>query len=244
MVRKKNPLATAEILSAPPFTRRGIRHGFLRAQPLAWSVLLYGMMFGVLASSAALSALESLLMSALVYSGSAQMAALQGWSGAPQILPIVVTILIMNARYILYGAALRPWLGGLDAPRAYLSLFLLGDGNWALAMKERDAGDDDAGFLLGSGLVMFIGWTVGTLIGHLLGSLVARPELFGVDFLLTAFSAALMMGMFRGRRDLWPAIAAIFIAIAAAQFLGSGWVIVLSGLGAALIGYMTHVDRP
>lgn len=237
----------------PPFTRRGIARGFIRAQPLALSVLLYGMMFGVLASSALLSPLEALLMSVLVYSGSAQMAALQGWSdasvsgadvlGGPAILSLFITILIMNARYLLYGAALRPWLGRLDPLRAYVTLYFLGDGNWALAMKEHESGADDAGFLLGSGLIMFIAWTVGTVAGHGLGSLVTRPELFGFDFLLAAFSAALMMGLFRGRRDLAPALLAALAALLLTPFVGSGWVIVAAGLAAAITGYVLHDRR-
>lgn len=228
----------------PPFTRHGIVRGVIRAQPLALSVLLYGMMFGVLAAATRLSGLEALMMSILIYSGSAQMAALQGWSDAAgAILPLVITILIMNARYLLYGAALRPWLGSLDPARAYVTLYFLGDGNWALGMKEHESGADDAGFLLGSGLIMFVAWISGTLAGHMLGSLVTRPELFGFDFLLAAFSAALMMGLYRGRRDLAPALLAGIAALLLSPFVGSGWVIVASGLTAALIGYLRHDHR-
>ena len=31
----------------------------------------------------------------------------------------VATLLMLNARYLLYGASLRPWLGRLGAGRAY-----------------------------------------------------------------------------------------------------------------------------
>jgi predicted branched-subunit amino acid permease len=189
-------------------------------------------------------------MSALVNSGSAQMAALQGWSAGDAsqagaaILPVVLTILIMNARYLLYGAALRPWLGGLDPMRAYLTLYFVGDGNWALAMKERESGGgDDVGFLLGSGLIMFIAWTTGTIAGHLLGSLVTRPELFGLDFLLVAFSAAFMMELYRGRGDLIPALMAALVALALSSVVGPGWIIVAAGLAAALTGYLRYDTR-
>src|SRR3546814_13395692 len=93
-------------------------------------------------------------MSAAVYSGSAQIAALQAWSSAPLLLPLAATILVMNARYILYGAALRPWLGGLGAHQVYPTLYFLGDGNWALSMKEHAEGRTDAGFVFGSGAAM------------------------------------------------------------------------------------------
>ncbi|RVT89044.1 hypothetical protein EOD42_25640, partial [Rhodovarius crocodyli] len=28
------------------------------------------------------------------------------------LLPLLATVLLMNARYLLYGAAMYPWLGG------------------------------------------------------------------------------------------------------------------------------------
>ena len=45
--------------SRPTFSRAGVRHGFLVAQPMAASVLLYGAVFGVLAGEAGLSSLPS-----------------------------------------------------------------------------------------------------------------------------------------------------------------------------------------
>jgi predicted branched-subunit amino acid permease len=54
------------------------------------------MVFGVLASDAKLTSLEALLMSLFVYSGSAQLAVLRGWTSDPQVLA-AAAILIMNA---------------------------------------------------------------------------------------------------------------------------------------------------
>ena len=144
------------------FTRAGVRRGFIVSQPLTPGVLLYGMVFGVLASE------RSLLMSAFVYSGSAQLAALQGWARPAHVAPLVATILVMNARYLLYSAAMRPWLGDVRRSQAWVTLFVLGDGNWALSMKEYHAGYRDAGFVFGSGIAMFMPWLLGTLAGYLL----------------------------------------------------------------------------
>lgn len=229
---------------AVPFTSAGIRRGLLRAQPLALGVLVYGLVFGVLAAEAKLTALEAFLMSAAVYSGSAQIAALQAWSSAPLLLPLAATILVMNARYILYGAALRPWLGGLGAHQVYPTLYFLGDGNWALSMKEHAEGRTDAGFVFGSGVAMFVPWTLGTLAGHAGGSLLSDPRALGLDFMLAAFSAALAAAMWRGRADIAGAIAACLVALALTPVVSGGWVIVAAGLGSAAVAYVRHVDRP
>ncbi|RVT89045.1 hypothetical protein EOD42_25645, partial [Rhodovarius crocodyli] len=42
-----------------------------------------------------------------------------------------------------------------------------------------------------------------------MGGLIPDPASLGMDFMLVAFSAALMMGMWRSRADLWPVLAAL-----------------------------------
>ena len=225
------------------FTLAGIRRGYVRTTPLAVSTLVYGFTFGVLAAEASLSSLEAVLMSAVVYSGSAQLAALQGWSASAALLPIMVTILVVNARYMLYGAALRPWLGGLPASRVYPSLFLMGDHNWALSMSAHAEGEDDAGFLFGSGLAMFVPWTLGTLIGHLGGAAVSDPARFGLDFMLVALSAGMAIAFWRGRSSLMPGLAALIVALALHRFIPAGWVVVAAGLAGGAVAYATHDDQ-
>jgi predicted branched-subunit amino acid permease len=221
------------------FTRAGVVAGMVAGQALAAGVLVYGLVFGVLASEAQLTAVEAFLMSGFIYSGTAQMAALQGWAHTRLLLPAIATILIMNARYVLYGAALRPWMGTLPPHVSYPSLFFLADGNWALSMQRRAAGESDAGFVLGSGLVMFVPWLIGTLAGNLLGSAIPDPARFGLDFMLVAFSAALGVSVFRGRADLRPALAALVVALLVNQFFPGGWTIVAAGLAGALVTYLT-----
>lgn len=225
---------------AVSFTRAGVRRGFLMAPALMPGAALYGLVFGVLASERGLSALEATLMSVLVYSGSAQLAVLQGWSSSPLLLPLVATVLVVNARYVLYGAAIQPWLAQVSRPQALGSLFFMGDGNWALAMKAYHEGYRDAGFVLGTGLAMFLPWVGGTLGGHLLAKGVPNPATFGLDFMLVSFAAALGISMWRGKSDLLPAVAAAAVAFALHKLVPGAWYIVGAGLAAGLVGALRH----
>lgn len=230
-------------MSSPPpaaFSAAGVRYGFFAGQPLAPGAFVYGMVFGVLASERGLVWMEAVLMSVFVYSGSAQLAVLQGWSSAPLIAPLVATILVINARYVLFGASVQPWLAGATRPQALGSLFVLGDGNWALSMREYHAGYRDAGFILGSGLAMFAPWVLGTVTGHVLGHSIPSPAIFGLDFMLVAFAAAIGMGVWRGKSDLWPGVAAALVALALHRWLPGGWYIVGAGLAAGLVGAARH----
>jgi 4-azaleucine resistance transporter AzlC len=224
------------------FTRQGVRHGFIVAQPMAASVALYGAVFGVLAGEGGLSSLQALLMSALVYSGSAQLASLQIGITTSLLAPLLLAVVLLNARYLLYGAALRPWLAGTSPLQAYSTLFFIGDGSWALSMKEYANGNRDAGFVFGSSVAMYLPWTLGTATGHLLASWIPDPRALGLDFMLVAFAAAIGVGAWRGKGDVWPALAAALAAVLVYRLLPSGWHIVAAGLAGAAVGAWRHAD--
>jgi 4-azaleucine resistance transporter AzlC len=225
------------------FTAAGFRRGYANAQPMAIGVFAYAVTFGLLASDAGLSVLEAMVMSALVYSGSAQVATVGALTPGAAIVAGVVTVVMLNARYMLYGAALRPWLGQASVRDAYSSLYFLGDGNWILSMKAHADGEGDAAFVLGSGVAMFLPWVGGTLLGSIAGGWMANPKLLALDFLLTAFCAAMAVGLFKSRGDFWPAAVALAVAFAANAVAPSGWTIVLAGLTGAAVAYWRHEDR-
>jgi len=225
------------------FSSAGIRRGFVRGQGLAVGVFGYAIAFGLLASDAGLSVLEALLMSATVYSGSAQVATVGGLATGAGILASVVTVLMLNARYLLYGASLRPWLGTASPGQAYSSLYFLGDGNWLLSMKAHADGEQDTGFVFGSGIVMFAPWIAGTLLGSLAGNWIAQPKTLALDFLLVAFCMAMAVDMLKSRAGIRPAAAALAVALVLDWLAPSGWTIVITGLVGAVVGYALYREE-
>lgn len=219
------------------FTRAGVRRGFITSQPLAIGSLMYGITFGILALGSGLSVVEAVFMSLTVYSGSAQTAAVGAISAGAGIYATVATVVLLNARYVLYGAALRPWLSGTTTTKAYSALYLLGDGNWVVCMKARTAGESDAGFVLGSGLAMFFPWMAGTLVGALTGGWIPNPRALALDFFLVAFCAAMMVGILRAKPNYVAATAALVAALLTDRFFSGGWPIVAAGMAGILTAY-------
>ena len=226
------------------FTRAGTRRGFVAAQPLAVGVLLQGVTFGLLALGSGLSVFDALLMSATVYSGTAQIAAVSAMSAGAGLLASLTAVVLLNARYLLYGATLRAWLGQVRASRAYASLYFLGDGNWLLSMRAHAAGERDAGYVFGSGLAMFVPWLAGTLIGAFVGHRIPSPKVLALDFLLVSFCAAMAVGLLRGRSTLWPALAAAGAAALADRFAPPGWSIVAAGAAGAATAWLRYSAKP
>lgn len=216
------------------FTWGGVLRGAAAARAMGASVLVYGLAFGLMSREAGLGALQATLMSIFVNSGSAQLAATSAMNaGSVTAATLAATILVINARYLLFGASLRPWLGQTGPLQAYGSLFVLGDGNWMLSMRAHAAGENDAGFILGSGLPMFGSWILGTLIGSLTGAVLPDPRSLGFDFMLAAFAAAMMTGMVESRRSLVPLAAGAAAALLVQAVAPAGWAIIAAGLAGA-----------
>jgi predicted branched-subunit amino acid permease len=222
------------------FTWKGVTAGALAVGALGPSVALYGIAFGIMAAAKGLSAIEAALFSALINAGGAQFATLQAWAEPVPILAVVFTTLAMNARYLLLGATLRPWMGELPLSRSLPTLFVLGDGNWALALREHEAGRDDAAFLLGSGAALWLVWVVTTAIGYGLGNVLGDPRRLGIDFMLAAFFAAMAVIFLRSSKDVAPFLGAVAVAISV-DFLHPGpFSLLLGALAGSLIGALRH----
>ena len=226
----------------PDFTLPGLWRGARAASPLSLGTLPFGLGFGVLAEERGLSLLEALAMSALVWSGTAQMAVMELWGAPLPFFAILLTTLAVGARMLLMSASLRPWLGGLAPPRAYGALAFVSDGNWALAIRRFRAGERDAAFLVGGGLAMYAGWLAGSAAGHLGGALVAEPRHLGLDFVFTAFLLAMAGGVWRGRGDVLPWAAAGLVAVVTASLV-PGHAYIFAGAGAgSVLGALRETD--
>ncbi|MBM3537056.1 MAG: AzlC family ABC transporter permease [Alphaproteobacteria bacterium] len=226
----------------PPFTLQGFRAGIVGARTLAPGVVMYGVAFGVMASTVGVSLLEAMALSGWVNAGGAQMAVLQAWSDPLPLLAVCLTVLTVNARYLLLGAALRPWFAGLPAWQSYPSLFVMGDANWALALREHAEGRDDAAFLLGSGTVLWFVWIGATAVGYIFGQALGDPRTFGIDFMLAAFFASMAIGLVRGTSDIAPLLTGMAAAIVIERTVPGPWYILGGALAGSLVGALRSSD--
>ena len=91
----------------------GFASGLAASWVLALGYTPWGFLMGALAVQEGLSTLESVLMSAWVYAGTAQIAALELWARPPPIASIIAAVGLVNARHLAMGLTMRPVLGGL-----------------------------------------------------------------------------------------------------------------------------------
>lgn len=224
----------------PRFTARGVWRGAVEIAPIAVFVVPFGMAFGVAASAKAVPPEISVLMSGAIFGGASQFAALDLWYAPLPLAMLALTVLAINARHILLGAALAPWLLQVPIARRLAALLFLSDANFAQAMSARERGEPDAGILLGSGLAMWITWIVGTAIGSYGTAFLGDLSRFGFDAVMVSYFAAVVLGQWKGPIDLFPWIAAAAVALLCANMLPPGWHIIVGALAGGIAGAWRH----
>jgi 4-azaleucine resistance transporter AzlC len=222
----------------PRFSREAVVAGARRTLPLQVALVPFGLVCGVAAEGQGLSLLEATLMSAVCYAGSAQLLVLSHWTTPAPVLGATFAAFVINLRMALMGPVLGPWLDRIDGWRLWLSLFMMADQNWALSVQEMQRSRSNAGFLFGSGLVMWVVWVLGTAAGHVLGATIRPPPGHPLFFAALAVFVALVVAMWRGRGDLLPWAAAAGVSLLASRLLGGSWYIIAGALAGAVVGVL------
>tara|TARA_R110002110_G_scaffold176074_1_gene380024 strand:+ start:391 stop:1095 length:705 start_codon:yes stop_codon:yes gene_type:complete len=221
---------------APTLSFAECRRGFWRLLPLSLFVAAFGAAFGLAAVQAGLQPVDIVFMSATVFAGTAQFAALDLWGAQVPLLPLLVTTLAINARMLLMGATLYPWLALVPSGRRYASLVTLSDVNWAMALNDLQSGRNTLGALVGGGIALWLTWLAGTLAGMLFGGLIADPRAFGVDMVLGCFMLSIALAGRRNARSVASWLAGGAAAWAAWVWLPANTHVVAGGLAGGLVG--------
>lgn len=180
--------------------------GLRESVPIVLGYLPIAFSFGLTVVQAGLSAWIAVAASVLVYAGGSQFVLIGLLTSGTQMLTVVVTVVLMNARHLLYGATVAVSLDGRwRVPRPFLA-FGLTDEVFASAMNRITAipMPQREHWLLGMQLGAYASWVLGTIIGACVGAGLIQgwPILQeALTFVLPAlFLALLLGGDWRGNR--------------------------------------------
>lgn len=225
--------------SAPPFTAIAVRHGARDGLAVGASMMPWGFTFGLLAQQA-LSFLQTLAMSGYVFSGTAQFVALDLWQQPLSISALLFAVAAINARYLLQGATLAPWLAGMSSMHRLGTLFFLSDASWAMSLKRFERGDADIGYLFGSSAVIYTGWLVSSIAGYAIPLPSASLASWGLDFAVTAALIGLAGGRWTGRSDVKPWVVAALTALATHALVEGNAYMLTGGVAGAIAGALRN----
>lgn len=210
--------------------------GFKQLVPLSVFVVVFGVAFGLAAAQSGLSAPAIIAMSTLVFAGASQFAALELWGPQVSLLTLVMTVFAINARHLLMGATLYPWLRHLSARKRYGVMLVASDANWALSMQAFSRGQPGLGLLLGGGLALWSFWIFGTWLGVYFGSVIQDPERFGLDMVMGCFLLAMVVGGEKNLRMLVIWTLAASSSILAYWFLPENSHVLVGAITGGLVG--------
>jgi predicted branched-subunit amino acid permease len=223
-------------IQRPRFSRAAVLAGVRQSLSLQVAIVPFALVCGIVAQGQGLSLLEATLMSAACYAGSAQLLALSHWAVPAPLLGATLATLVVNLRMALMGPVLGPWLDRLRGWRLWLSLFVMADQNWAMSVTEMQAGRWDAGYLFGSGAIMWVVWTLGTAAGHVMGASMRPVPGHPLFFAALAVFVAIVSAMWRGKRDLLPWLAAAAVSVLVSRLVDNTIYIVAGALAGATVG--------
>jgi predicted branched-subunit amino acid permease len=208
---------------------------------LAAGSFLLAVTFGAFAVTHGWPAALAILMSVVVFSGSAQFALVTALAGGG-LGPALAGASLINLRFVPMAAATARSLRGGRWRRALEGQAVV-DGSWVAA--QRPDGTLDREVLLCATLVQWPAWICGTAIGALAVPGTSVLHAAGLDLVFPGFFAVLLCDTLTARPRLLPVgVLAAAVAATACRLLPPGVALLLAASAVLLTLPLRHPARP
>ncbi len=201
----------------------------------------YGVSFGAVAVASGLTAAQTMVLSALLFSGGSQFA-LAGVLGAGGSgVAAVATSSLLGVRNGLYGLQVARLLH-VRGRRRLLAAHLTIDESTAVAIAQTTPSAQRRGFWT-TGLVVYLGWNLATLLGAVLGNALGDPRVYGFDAAAAAAFAALLWPRLRSRETVLVAVVSGVVAALLVPAAPPGIPVLVAALAAVVVGAARRAPR-
>lgn len=235
-----NPIAAPDpsdsALGAAELEHLEVRSAIRSALAVGIAVSAYGISFGALAVAAGLELWQACVLSLLMFTGGSQFAligviAAGGVAAAPAAL---ISSTLLGTRNALYALRVAPFIGGGLGRKAVAAHFTI-DETTAVSTAQTTDRARRAGFWW-TGIIIYVGWNITTLIGGLLGDLMGDVRQYGLDAAAAAAFLGLLWPRLRTLQPVVVAVAAAAIAAVLTPWLPPGIPVLAAALVAVIVG--------
>jgi len=181
---------------SPSSPSGGFAAGGRAALPVVLGYLSIGFAAGVVQRGSGLSVAEVMLLSLVLYAGSAQFVVASLIAAAVSPASAIATVFFVNLRHLLLASALAPhcrsfrwWQNALIGAQLTDETFVIAWGRLTGAAGAAIS----ARWMLGLNLSAYSVWALANLAGALLGERVGSVRALGFDFALAAMFGALLV---------------------------------------------------
>ena len=199
-----------------PLDRAVARQGVIDALPLFVPAIPFGLVIGLAITNTGMNPFVGWSGSWLIFGGAAQLTLVTLLGGGVAVAAAVGTALVVNARHLMYSAALAPTFQRQPRWFRWFGPYLLIDQLFALTtVRLDDEPDSFRAYYLAVGATFWILWSVVVALGLLLGPVV--PEQWNLEFAIPIlFIGLLVLGI-----EHWPELVAA-LAGAGVTYLAAG----------------------
>lgn len=196
--------------------------------------------FGAMAVVQGLRVWHAILISATNLTSAGQFAGLTVIAAGAAILEMILTQLVINSRYALMSLALGPRFGpSVGIGKRLLAAFFNTDEIFALGMARE--GKLTVSYFVGAGTVAAIGWTCGTAMGALAGSVLPQMLRAALGVMLYGMFIAIVVPQARQEKPVLLSVAlalifsCLFTWVPGLNSVSAGLAIVICTVAAAAI---------
>lgn len=204
----------------PTPTRAAVLAGFRDAMLIVLGYIPFGLAAGAAMAQTDVHPLVSILGSPIIFAGASQLVAIQLLSSGSGIALVVFSVVIINARHLLYSASMEPHLEQWSRGQRLAAAFFLSDPVYALAVsrfeREQGAGTkpEQLGYYFAAGMTCLLGWTGLITIGVLLGGFI--PPWVPLELAIPLTFLLLLLPLIKDRSGLVAASVGGLVALFAA----------------------------
>lgn len=168
--------------------RKGITHGL----PICLGYLSVAFAFGIFAGGYGLNLFEALAISMTNVTSAGQLAAVPIIAAGGSVAELALSQLVINLRYALMSVSLSQKFGkNISTADRFLIAFVNTDEVFAVAASQK--GTVGKKYMYGLILTPYLGWSVGTLLGSVAGSLLPAAVISALGIAIYGMFTAIVV---------------------------------------------------
>ncbi len=209
--------------------------------PITTGIVPFGAVMGTVCANAQLSLFQSVAMNFMVFAGASQLAAVDLMGQGTAVLVVLLTGFIINARFILYSAAMSPVVQNSHWLTKLASAYLLTDQNYAVmsAHQERlKSNNEKVAFYFGASVCMVLAWQSSVVAGFVFGNF--APADWALDYAVPLSFVALVVPTFKSYKYI---LVAAFSSVASVMLSGLPYKLGLIVTALLAIGFGAWLSR-
>ncbi len=166
-----------------------VKAAFVKSLPVMAGYIILGTGFGILAHSAGYGFPWALAMSLFIFAGSMQYVGVGLLAGGANVLTVILTTVMVNARHLFYSISMLRHYGHAGRYKPYL-IFSLTDETYSLLCDgDVPAGEDPGRYRFFVSLFNHCYWIAGCVLGSWIGAKLPFSTA-GIEFSMTALFIA------------------------------------------------------